>query len=99
MNTTSDEKPSPQQAWEATKKSISSESPKKLSWVELGRLKKFHEGLFIIEFPASAMDEARKLHLTSVSTLNHLINRELSEMMGENCEILTMFAPHDDRPA
>ena len=90
------EKPSPQQAWEEIKNKISSESPKKLSWVGLGILKKFHEGLFIIEFPASAMDEARKLHLGIISALNEKINRELSKIMGESCEIFTQFAPHDN---
>ena len=85
------EKPSPQQAWEEIKNKISSESPKKLSWVGLGILKKFHEGLFIIEFPASAMDEARKLPLDFISHLNQTINRELTRLMKEDCEILTEF--------
>jgi len=85
------EKPSPQQAWEITKYRLSEKRPDKVGWLRLGTLKKFHEGLFIIEFPAIAMDDARKLPHEMVVQLNQTINRDLTRQMGEDCEILTEF--------
>jgi hypothetical protein len=62
-----------------------------VGWIRLGLLKKFHEGLFIVEFPASAMDDARKLSHEMLVQLNQTINRELTRQIGEEAEILTNF--------
>ena len=91
MQIEAEELPSPESAWKETKARITEKRPDKVGWLNTGTLRKFHEGLFIIEFPASAMDDARKLPLEFVSHLNQTINRELTRLMKEDCEILTEF--------
>jgi hypothetical protein len=87
-----EEKPTPQEAWEMTKSRLSEKRPNKMAWLRLGTLKKFHEGLFIVEFPASAMNDARKLSHEMLVHLNQSINRELTRLMDEDSEILSEFS-------
>jgi hypothetical protein len=91
MQIEAEEKPTPDQAWETTKYRLSEKRPDKVGWLRLGILKKFHEGLFIVEFPASAMDDARKLSHEMLVQLNQTINRELTRQIEEEAEILTQF--------
>lgn len=91
MEIETEELPTPESAWQEAKARITEKRPDKIGWLNTGTLRKFHEGLFIIDFPASAMDDARKLPLDFISHLNQTINRELTRLMKEDCEILTEF--------
>ena len=74
MQIEAEEKPTPEQAWETTKSRLTEKRPDKVGWLRLGTLKKFHEGLFMVQFPASAMDDARKQAHIDANAIQDAIN-------------------------
>ena len=86
-----EEIPSPEEAWGKTKEKLIKASPMKWAWLLTGSLEKFHEGLFIVKFPYVSLLMAQKMPHEMLVLLNKSINRHLTRLMKEPCEIKALW--------